>query len=227
MKVNEVRRPGVKESERTRKKGEGSLAVKHVNIRKKSLLSRIHPHPPAHAIHAYLWLYATGGERGKEVLDRRWRGRLGTSGRIVFSQGPPNQRGYQAQFYCFVRLWRLTWVNQDKAWLEGCRAAISAWTAREAQRSKHRDPWYRAIACCVNAQRIRERRLRQKKLTRQQPSPQAPKATDCWDTAILTELTATLRTYQSKRSRTPWDYALRMRLQSWKLRQQESKTISQ
>lgn len=50
MKVNEVGRRGVKESERTRKKGEGSLVVKHVNIRKNSLLSRIHPHPPAHAI---------------------------------------------------------------------------------------------------------------------------------------------------------------------------------
>ncbi len=50
MKVNDVGRRGVKESERTRKKGEGSLVVKHVNIRKKSLLSHIHPHPPAHAI---------------------------------------------------------------------------------------------------------------------------------------------------------------------------------
>lgn len=41
MKVNEVGRRGVKESERTSKKGEGSLAVKHVNIRKKNLF--FHP----------------------------------------------------------------------------------------------------------------------------------------------------------------------------------------
>jgi hypothetical protein len=93
------------------------------------------------------------------------------------------------------------------------KRAIARWN----QRIKHQDPWYRALVCCVQAQRVRARRSQT-----QQKHTNAKTPHEDWDTALQAALERAIRRYRQQSSKGTWDYALQIKLTAWKMRYQES-----
>ena len=106
-------------------------------------------------------------------------------------------------------------MTLNQQWEAGLLAELTSMTARAHARLALSDPWHRALACCLTAQTIREKRTRN--AVSKPAADFSDPATD-WDTACKEAMQRAQAKASRQRKKGSWDYSLKLKVTSWRAR---------